>query len=292
MRFFQNLDNVRKSGELSFSTTPTPLTQIVESSGNTTFTDSTIVDASAWDLSDVSAGEVVVTSDGYIGLIKAVDDGADTLTISYWQDPSGRRGSKGSNIKPADTSTVSVQRVSLSNKLTIKADEGNTDVVYVGRDGTARVTDYPLSPGESIPIEESNGIDVTKTYMLAASGTQTVSWLLATVSDGNYAVNASAAPGVITFTWNTFSDGDATPNVSSSVGHITANTGPTDITDFDGMANGLIVVKAGDALTTIKDNANINLQGGIDFGPMAVGDTITLISQAGTWYETGRSANS
>ena len=290
MRQYQNLSNIRQSGEQTVTTTPIPLTQIVASSANTTFTDTSVVDGSAWTLSDVHVGEMAISSDGYIGLINSVDDGNDTVGVKWWVDPRGKKGGRGSGVKPTDTSTVSIQRVSWSRLLTITAGAGNNAVVYVGRDGNARATDYPLQAGESLPMEEPGGIDITNVYVLAASGSQTVAWILGTVSPGNFASNISASTWVVT--WGGMADGDATPDVSDNPAYYTQNTAATTITDFDGVTNGSVFVLILDNNTTIQHNSNIKLQGGIDYGPGASNDVLFFVCRSNVWYEVSRSPNS
>lgn len=100
------------------------------------------------------------------------------------------------------------------------------------------------------------------------------------------------------FEWGIFADGDATPSLSSQDDHVhfkTANTGATVITNFDDAdASGMeLTVLIMDVNTTIQNNANIGLQGGIDYGgPSVVGDNITFVYDPITtkWYETNRIA--
>jgi len=101
------------------------------------------------------------------------------------------------------------------------------------------------------------------------------------------------------FEWDTFADGDATPDVSGQpeYGNFkTANTGATIITDFDSPnADGQYInVLIMDVNTTIQHNANIVLQGGIDFGgPSVVGDKLSFLYDPTTskWYEASRIAS-
>ena len=60
------------------------IANVTTSSVNTVFTATTVVDASAWDLSSVEVGDVAVASGGSTGSITIIDDGADTLTVSSW----------------------------------------------------------------------------------------------------------------------------------------------------------------------------------------------------------------
>lgn len=86
-------------------------------------------------------------------------------------------------------------------------------------------------------------------------------------------------------TWNLFVDGDDTPDVSAGTYFETANTAPTDINDFDGATDAKIVVKAGDALTTIKHDATkIVLQGALDIA-LALNDIMHFVERSGVWYE-------
>jgi hypothetical protein len=91
--------------------------------------------------------------------------------------------------------------------------------------------------------------------------------------------------GVSPVVWNTLTDGDATPDVSGGTFFETANTGATSITDFDGATNAFIVLRAGDANTTIvHDATKIVLQGGLSI-PLAANDQMMFVERSGVWYE-------
>ncbi|MHC4608633.1 MAG: hypothetical protein ACYTAF_17130 [Planctomycetota bacterium] len=248
----------------------------------------------AIDLSGVVVGDIVVTADDYKGIITVVNNGADTLTIGAgWISPAGIQGRLGGTIKPTDGQAFRVHRISLVTSISITSDPNNTQIVYVGRDGNARTSDYPLQPGESVGIADLRYVDVTRIYVIAASGNQTVNWILGAPSGaGNYGA-VSPPGGNSAITWITFTDADATPSVANADGGVTANTGATTITNLDGATNKRFVILFNDGNTTIQDNANINLQGAIDFTG-AAGDTLTLVynSTLSAWFEVGRSLNS
>lgn len=67
----------------------------------------------------------------------------------------------------------------------------------------------------------------------------------------------------------TLADADATPDVSNGRIFVTANTGGTTITDFDGAATGQeIVVEIADANTTIDfTSSGLKGNGGADWSP-------------------------
>lgn len=173
----------RASGQTSVSTTAIPVTRVAAaSSSNTTYTSTTAVDPSAWDLSGVIAGDVAVTSEGYQGIITAVDDGNDTITIGDgWQAPSGvARISNNANIKPTDSSTTTIHRVTRANRFKLMLPSDATDVVYVGRHGSASATDYPLTAGSGLPLragDDQKYLDISNLYVIAASGTQEINWI-------------------------------------------------------------------------------------------------------------------
>lgn len=175
----QSLENRRKTGQTSVGTTAIPLTKVGDtSSANTTYTDTTVTDGSAWDLSAVSAGDVAVTQDGYKGIITAVDDGNDSLTVELWMDSAGKEGG---GVKPTDGQTVTIHRISQCTGMMVKALFANSDDVRVGLDGNARASDFPLSKGRNLNLYDENGMDkadITKVYVKADSGTQTVAWMV------------------------------------------------------------------------------------------------------------------
>lgn len=86
------------------------------SSANTTYTATTGVDGTAWDLSGVIVGMVVTTSDGKSGTITVVDDATDTITVGSWTGGT-----------PTATATMTI-------RLSIAAN--NTSNWHVGRSGT------------------------------------------------------------------------------------------------------------------------------------------------------------
>ncbi len=173
-------ETVRKSGQTTISTTAVPVTKVGDTSGaGTTFTVTTVVDAAAWDLSGVTEGEVVVTADGYKGIITDVDDANDTLTVAGWMPPSGRTPDVRIPTKPADTSTVTIHRISRAKVLSIQSLPANTFDMYVGKHGTATSGDKKITAGqvqEIVPDEEEY-LDVTRVYIIAASGSQTVAYM-------------------------------------------------------------------------------------------------------------------
>lgn len=181
-RLNQNLESVRKSGTTSFSTTATPLTKIGDtSSANTTYTSTTVTDGSAWDLSAVSEQDIVVTEDGYKGRITAVDDGNDVLTVKEWLSPEGKQGA---GVNPTDGQTATIHRIDNCSVMIAQADIANTDVVRIGLDGNARSDDFPLQAGMTVyltPYCTAPNVDITKVYVLADSGNQSVAWIVVTL---------------------------------------------------------------------------------------------------------------
>jgi len=85
-----------------------------------------------------------------------------------------------------------------------------------------------------------------------------------------------------------FTPNDATPEVRSGPLFQTANTVATTYTDFDFGSDGQVfILNINDALTTIADNANINLQEGINWAP-SNGSDITFELRSTVWHEISR----
>jgi hypothetical protein len=63
------------------------------SSSNTTYTATTGVDGTAWDISGVAVGMTVSTSDGKSGTVTVVNDGTDTITVGAWTGGTPANGS-------------------------------------------------------------------------------------------------------------------------------------------------------------------------------------------------------
>lgn len=73
-------------------------TTITTSGSSTTYSTTTVADASAWDLSGVIAGDVV-SAGGSLGVVSSVNDGSDTITVTSWD-----------NGTPANSSVATVLR--------------------------------------------------------------------------------------------------------------------------------------------------------------------------------------
>lgn len=112
-----------------------PITQTGDtSSSGTTFTATSVTDSSSWALSGITAGMVAKTSGGWAGLITAVNDGTDTLTVQNWSKSGA--SDKRAAAMPEDGETVTIHRVHMCKRLTLYAWSGNSAVGYVGRSTT------------------------------------------------------------------------------------------------------------------------------------------------------------
>ena len=107
----------------------------------------------------------------------------------------------------------------------------------------------------------------------------------------NYVFNYTGNPS--TRTIGVITNNDSTPDVSGYRTWKTAIGGlAVEISNFTQCrADDVKYIIFSNGLTTIKSNANIKLQGGIDFTGSA-GDTIQLIYDGYVWYELTRSLNS
>lgn len=284
------------SGSQSVITTAKAATQIVSSVGaSTTYTATTVVDAAAWDLSGVEAGDVIKTADGYRAIVLSIDDGADTLTIEGgWMPPSGRGPDANiSSILPTDGNAAVVHRVNRCIRIHLTADASNGNTVYVRRGGSAPgagvYTDYPLVPGASLTIEadEEEYLDLTTVWLIAA-GSTTIDWIIGGAGAGGDIAVTINLSGPFLVNWQTLVDGDTTPDVSGGAFFATANTGATSITNFDSVLDGIIWLSVEDVNTTIvHDATKISLQGGLNYGgPSVVGDILIFVKRSGVWYET------
>lgn len=152
----------------------------VNSSINTEFTTTSVKDYSAWDLSTVSEGQAVVTTDGYSGLIKSVDDTANTIHVFEWV----RFAQYGMGMAlgvPANGQKVSVFKITHAKRVVIRASDENSNYVYVGfSSSVSSSTGMPLSygtgtPNKDLEIISDKPINLTKVYVVSASA-QKVDW--------------------------------------------------------------------------------------------------------------------
>lgn len=88
-----------------------------------------------------------------------------------------------------------------------------------------------------------------------------------------------------------FTSLDTTPSVLNAETFITANAGATTITNFDDASDlQEFTILINDANTTIQDNANVQLAGGVNFVG-TLNDIIVLKKVGSTIYEVSRSLN-
>ena len=83
-------------------------------------------------------------------------------------------------------------------------------------------------------------------------------------------------------------DGDTTPDITGRSYCVTANTGSTAYSDFDGAAEGdLLELLIDDTYTTVTHNSNIVLAGATNFSPSS-GGALTLRRRGSQWKEISR----
>ena len=196
-----------RSGITTATTSASPITKIGVSStaATTTYTATTVADATAWDLSAITAGEIVlgvwaVTSENYRGRVTAVNDTTDTVTIAGgWITPEGNQIDPNISTKtPTNATAVTLHRVVNCKSITITGYAGNSVTVYAGFNSSL--------PSDGTDGEEINAniskvytgnIDPTKLYIICASSTPKVSWIASDVVGGLGAGGSSASSGTV-----------------------------------------------------------------------------------------------
>lgn len=176
------------NGRTSVSSSAKPITQVGNiSSSNTTFTSTSVVDATAWDLSLVEPGMLIKTSDGYRAIIDTVNDGTNTLTIR--KDTGWAKGTRpiytGAG-KPANGSTVRIHKRGACLAMIVDALDTNSADVFIGTDNTVTVSGganpgHPISyqptyPNHRVTMEAEKHIDLTEVWVIAASA-QEIAWV-------------------------------------------------------------------------------------------------------------------
>jgi len=181
-----------RQGRTVVGTTSKPITQIGNvSSGNTTFTKTSVVDGSAWDLSDVAEGYVIKTSDGFLAMISSVDAGNDTLHCQQgWVAPGGRSGRGLAVLKPADGATVRVHKMAACGRLVIDALDENSVDVYLGFSSSVTFNPASADVGHEIAAAATQGnhrmviqpemtgeLDLTEVWVICNGSLQYVCWI-------------------------------------------------------------------------------------------------------------------
>ena len=176
----------------SIPATAKPIAQVAAtSSGNTVFTVNTASDLSAWDLSDVKAGDIVEVIDSgsgemFLGRVDSIDDPNDEITLQgttgWFRGEISGRGLAG--LRPADGSSVIIHRLDKCVKLLIDALAGNPGDVLLGFDSTVTVAGG-ANPGHPIAnsptyanfrLELEAGLDryldLKRIYVIAAASSE------------------------------------------------------------------------------------------------------------------------
>jgi len=168
--------------------------------------------------------------------------------------------------------------------------QADNDYVEIGR-SDVMITDAELIAIGALTPTDSNFIVGNGATWVAETGNTARTSLGVGTGDSPTFTSLTLSGRLVSSTVTTFADQDATPSVSTSNVFKTANTLATTVIAFDdGSTAQRITVIFTDALTTIQDGANLNLQGGIDF--TSTGDDIMEFVWDGTsWFELSRSLN-
>lgn len=123
---------------------PSPISALTQSSAGTTFTITSVADSAAWDLTQVAIGDVAITGDKYLAMVRGT--GADSITVDAWTKAGhGRR--RGATDKPTDGETVTIHRLVRARQVLLRAGTGNTNVVYQGFSEWVNMnTGHPIPP--------------------------------------------------------------------------------------------------------------------------------------------------
>lgn len=183
-----------RSGITTVTGTASPITKIGNSStaATTTYTATTVADATAWDLSALTAGQIAlgiwaVTTEGYRGRVTAANNTSDTVTIAGgWITPEGNQLDPNIATKtPTNATAVTFHRVSYCKSIIITGYSANTVTVYAGFNSSLPSDGMD---GEEISASVSKAytgnIDATKLYVICASSSPKVSWIASDVVGG------------------------------------------------------------------------------------------------------------
>lgn len=147
-------------------------TTILTSSSNTTFSTTTAVDGDTWDLSNVRVGDVV-SADGSIGTITAINDGTDTLTVASWDNGTPSNGSTATVLRRAALSVNGngphVIGANFANKVVDAVDEVDATFSNQIIDAYTRTTGTSVSergvavsdPSSNFTTSSTSAVDVT-----------------------------------------------------------------------------------------------------------------------------------
>ena len=182
-----------RSGLTTATASASPITKIGASStaGTTTYTATTVRDATAWDLSALTAGQIAlgiwaVTTEGYRGYVTAANDASDQVTIAGgWITPSGYQLDPNIATElPTTATAVTFHRVSFCKTLVVTGYAGNTNTIYCGYN-SALPSDG--SDGDEIAASVVKAyigdlLDATKLYVICAAGSPKISWTASDLS--------------------------------------------------------------------------------------------------------------
>lgn len=129
---------------------------------------------------------------------------------------------------------------------------------------------------------EAQNMDADRHYIIRTDGTEHN--IMSPYFDWSVAVGTIDDAGIYTAA-------DTTPSVVGTNLLVVTNAAPATITNFDdGVSGQEVTLQFSDGNTTIQDNANVQLAGGVDFVSSA-NDTLTIIKAGSVWFEKSRSVN-
>jgi hypothetical protein len=126
------------------SNEPSPVTAYSKSSGNTTYTKTTVTDSSSWDLTQAEVGDVLITEDDYIGVVQSA--AANVVTVDAWRK-GGINLMGQAEATPVDGQTATLHKMSRARRIIMRSDPNNDADIYVGCNdpNVDATTGHPIS---------------------------------------------------------------------------------------------------------------------------------------------------
>lgn len=168
-----------RTWRMMVGTTPKPITYITQTTGGTAYTRRSVADSNAWDLSEVSKADIVVTEDGFQARVESI--GVNSVTIEGWWKAGVSLDGR-AEAMPLDGKSATVHHPIQAARVLIRSGKGNSGSMWLGMSRNVDVDNgHPITHDYSQPnsaiwvdAELDRWLNLSNVWLVAVSDQEAI----------------------------------------------------------------------------------------------------------------------